>query len=397
MSTQSGLFRFGITPPVLVQGDGGVWLGDPAAGIARHPSGLAATWDGRLDNRDDLLMRLGAAADETPGDREIALDVFERWGIDGLRSLVGEWSLAIWDPRQRTVHLARDYMGVRPLYYCVARDFVSWSSDLAALVDRTGRVDALSDVFAARYMSLRLASAITPYDGIAAVPSGSCISIDETGRTRCDWFWRLDAGTIRYADPRSYEEHLRALWTEAVGARLRTDRVVWAELSGGLDSSSVVCMADRLIRRSAVSAQGLRTVSHATLTAKDGDERPFIEEIERRTGVRSEIVGIEAHIDDEDPEWSWVSPFAVQGVGLETLRRVERGGGRILLSGRLGDAVMGCQPDNTAAVFDDLAEGRLFTAAANLRKWSRATRRPFMETAWRLFAPLNVTPKETAI
>src|SRR5207248_7316850 len=142
------------------------------------------------------------------------------------------------------------------------------------------RIDALSDRFASGFMSLRLSPEITPYDGVYAVPPGVCVSIAASGRVMRRRFWTLEAGEIRYPAPRAYEEQLLALWREAVRARLRSAGTVWAELSGGLDSSSVVCMADRLVKSGAVPAQALRLVSHVTLQSPEGDERRFIAEVE---------------------------------------------------------------------------------------------------------------------
>lgn len=354
--------------------------------MLQNRRGLSIAWDGRLDNRDDIRLRLPADSGHA-SDPDLALASFDRWGTAGLRSLIGDWSLAIDDAGRRVLHLARDYMGARPLYYCAAEQGVSWSRDLGELVDRCGRQDALSDLFAARFMSLRPLPGITPYEGVHAVAPGTCVSIDAAGNETHLRFWTIAAGEIRYPDPAAYEEHLRALWREAVGARLRVDGTVWAELSGGLDSSSVVCMADRLIRWGCVQAGGLRLVSHATLESPEGDERRFIAEVERQVGVRSEIVGVEACQSLTDPGLAWVTPYALQGVGLETVRRVRTGGGRVVLSGRLGDAVMGCQPDNSEAVFDDLARADVLAALRNMRAWSRATHKPFVEIAYRLFGP----------
>jgi asparagine synthase (glutamine-hydrolysing) len=398
MSTHSGLFTFDEARATLTQGAGGVWLGETrTAGLTRLPSGLAATFDGRIDNRDSLLRRLAIVSAEMPDEAQLALAIFDRWGVDGLRSMVGDWSLAIWDGAARTVHLARDYMGARPLYYCLDARYAAWSSDLAGLVMRTGRRHVLSDRFAAGFMSLRLSPDSTPYNGVHAVPPGVCVSIAAGGRVTRRSFWTLDAGEIRYPDVRQYEEALYALWREAVQARLRTSATVWAELSGGLDSSSVACMADRLIKDGDVPAPAIRLVSHATLQSPEGDERRFIAEVERQIGVTSEIVGVEDHQEHTDPDRGWVTPYAVHGVGLETVRRVRRGGGRVVLSGRLGDAIMGCQPDNSVAVFDDLARGAALTALRNVRAWSRATRKPFLEIAWKLFAPGRHTPPDTGV
>jgi len=395
MSTQSGIFRFDGRA-ILTQGVDGVWLRERrASGVSRLPSGSIATGDARIDNRDDLRLRLDLSRSCTEHDAGLALAAFERCGIEGLRAIVGDWSFVIWDDARRTVHLARDYMGARPLYYCVDSRYAAWSSDLAELVTRAGRRDDLSDRFAARFMSLSMLPDATPYEGVYAVPPGVCVSISSTGRVTRTRFWMLEIGDIRYPDPRTYEEQLRALWRDAVLARLGTDEIVWAELSGGLDSSAVVCMADALIQQRAVPARSFRLVSHATLQSPEGDERRFIAEVERRVGVRSEIVGVEENQEQIDLERAWVTPYALHGVGLETVRRVRAGGGRVVLSGRMGDAVMGCQPDNSAAVFDDLARRALLTAIRNLRGWSRATRKPLVEVAWKLLAADASIPLDT--
>ena len=361
-----------------------LWVGEASSQQPRQSStGLVLAWDGRLDNRDDFLCRLGLR-DET-SDAAIVLAAFERWGAEAWRSFIGEWSAAIWDGACRTLHLARDYVGARPLYYVVDDEAVMWSSSLAELVQRTGRADALSDEFVARLITLHLSSDVTPYNGIRAVPAATCVSFASPRMETRRRFWDVEPDQIRFRDRRQYEEQLRALWRDAVGARLRTHDTVWAELSGGLDSSSVVCMADFLIRNGRVPARAVQPVSHVTLQSPEGDERRFISAIEAQIGVRSEILGVEEHQHRVDPDLNWVSPFASSGVGLACMERVRDAGGRLVLSGRVGDAVMGCEPDNSVAVLEELAEWRWFTALSKTRAWSRATRKPFVSIGWNLF------------
>jgi asparagine synthase (glutamine-hydrolysing) len=389
----SGLRHLAPDGVSIVEGDGvalghggfHVWSGERTLKQPlRSVSGVVATWDGRLDNRDDLQLQLGGPLERDAGDGEIALAAFERWGSDGLRRLVGEWSVVIWNPVERTLHLARDYMGVRPLYYCAADASVMWSTGLGELAVRSGRADTLSEAFVAGFMTLQFSPALTPYEGIHAVPAATCVSFSAAGG-RIEYrrqFWQLAPAVLRYRDDRHYEEHLRALWTDAIRTRLRVDGTVWAELSGGLDSSSVVCMASALLESGEAAAHGIRTASHATLLSPEGDERRYIAEVERLTGVQSEIFGVEDHQALVDDEWGWVTPVAARGVGLACVRRIQQSGGRIVLSGRAGDAVMGCLPDNSIAVCDDIAAGHLLTALRNLRLWSRACCKPFVELAW---------------
>src|SRR5262245_13237969 len=130
MAIHAGIFYFdGRQPPdhgdwdhcepalAMRHRDDDVWTyGRLTSRTMRSPA-LAIAWDGRLDNREDLLQRLGAPTSPI-ADSEIALAAFSQLGVDGLQSLIGDWSLVIWDRSRRVLHLARDYMGARPLYYC---------------------------------------------------------------------------------------------------------------------------------------------------------------------------------------------------------------------------------------------------------------------------------------
>ncbi|HLG56583.1 MAG TPA: asparagine synthase-related protein [Vicinamibacterales bacterium] len=375
-----GVSTFVDTGVVLVHGAVRVWADHGASCLVRRSqAGLTITWDGRLDNRDDLLLQLDGHLPHDRGDAAIALSVFERWGIDGLRLLIGDWSAAIWDSRNRTLHLARDYMGVRPLYYYTDARSVRWSSSLGELATRTGCIDALDERFIARFMAWRCSTDVTPYDGIRAVPTAQCVSLSPTGTETVRRFWCLEPGLVRYRDRRTYEERLRALWSEAVVARLRSPGTVWAELSGGLDSSSVVCMANALIASRRAHATALRTVSHVAVHSPEGDERRFIAEVERRIGIVTHTVGVEASADARDADSDWVTPCAPRGVRLAAARYVQEQGGRVILSGGMGDAIMGCSPDNSLAVFDELMRGRILTTLVKARSWSRATQKPFVE------------------
>ena len=103
-------------------------------------------WDGRLDNRGDLLLLLADSLPKAPAGRgrgetsnaALARCAYERWGTDGFVKLIGDWSLVIHDHVNRSIVLASDFAGVRPLYYCVQSGQVQWSSRLQSLVEATG-------------------------------------------------------------------------------------------------------------------------------------------------------------------------------------------------------------------------------------------------------------------
>jgi len=98
-------------------------------------------WDGRLDNRNELLLLLVDSLRDDTSNSALALAVYERWGTNGFVHLIGDWSLVMQDHGKGTIILASDFAGVRPLYYSVKRARVFWSSRLQSVVDATGISD----------------------------------------------------------------------------------------------------------------------------------------------------------------------------------------------------------------------------------------------------------------
>jgi len=105
--------------------------------IVSH-AGIVLTWDGRLDNRTDLLLLLADSLRDDTSNAAIALAAYERWGSNGFVHLLGDWSIVIQDQANGATVLASDFAGVRPLYYSVQRGHVFWSSRLQSVVDATG-------------------------------------------------------------------------------------------------------------------------------------------------------------------------------------------------------------------------------------------------------------------
>src|SRR5579864_1640060 len=96
-------------------------------------NGKVITWDGRLDNREELISQLGAPLNARSTDVAIVAAAHDRWGCDCLRHLLGDWALAIWDPNVQELVLARDYIGVRHLFYYAQPKRLVWCNHLAPL------------------------------------------------------------------------------------------------------------------------------------------------------------------------------------------------------------------------------------------------------------------------
>ena len=350
-------------------------------------------WDGRLDNRDDLRLRLRESLREPATDAGLTLAAYERWGADGLVHLIGDWSAVIRDRMSGTVNLASDFAGVRPLYYHVRGGDVLWSNRLQSLVERAG-ISELDDQYVAGFLTLGGCPNRTPYKGIYSVPPGHAVCV-APGGTAIRRFWTPPTGdVIRYHSEHRYEEQLRALFREAVAVRLQTEFPVLAELSGGLDSSSVVLMANELIHGGAVAARQLESVSYVWGGSLD---EAFIREIESHCGIDG--VHFSTHTTPVVGATEAGGAVPEEFVPLrKSLARVANGlGAKVVLTGRNGDLVMGNWLDDSLQVAAHLRRMQLGRACGDALAWSKVLGLPVYTTLWRALRaalPSSLSPAQ---
>jgi asparagine synthase (glutamine-hydrolysing) len=337
--------------------------------LSRSRRGNVCAWDGRLDNKSELHALLDTGGSCSDG--ELALGVYEARGAAGLNLLIGDWSLAIWDSSERNLVLASDYAGVRPLYYLQSAKRMLWCSSLSRLASWSG-ADVLDDEYAADLLTRGLAVGRTPYRGIRPVPAGAAVRFTPRGSS-VEAFWSFPLHETRYGREEDYEDELRIRFTEGVRCRLESSVAVAAELSGGLDSSSIVCAANQLIRNHAVPARQLHTFSYAHEGSTD---QKYYRLVEKHCGC----AGI--HLDtDEHPFVSrnqvghgaplfWAPRLA------ELSRRLGELGCSTFLTGQLGDLVMGNLLDDSEQVADSFREGRFGEGLHDAFAWSRSLRLP---------------------
>ena len=336
-------------------------------------------WDGRLDNGRDLRLRLRDHLRENTSDAALALAAYERWGTDGLVHLIGDWSAVVRDPVKGTVILASDFAGVRPLYYHVRGGQVFWSSRLESLVRET-QISELNEQYIAGFLTIGGYPNATPYKGIYSVPPGQAVCVSVNGTT-VRAFWTLPVrDEIRYGSDHRYEEHLRALFREAVAVRLQTNSPALAELSGGLDSSSVVCMANELIRSEAVPATRIATVSYVWRGSLD---EKFIREVESFCGIEGAHISTHATpvIGKTEVGNAMRESFApLRGAVAEVANRLEA---KVILTGRTGDLVMGNWFDDSLQVAGHIRRFRLGRTCKDGLAWSKVLGLPVYAILWR--------------
>lgn len=342
-------------------------------------SGCVFTWDGRLDNRQDLTRDLALPSDST--DVEIVAASFDRLKTDCFAKLLGDWALTVWSEKDQLLILARDLMGIRPLYYCADSEQIRWSSILDPLVILAGKRFHLNYEYVAGWFATYPAADSTPYLGVSAVPPSSFVSIRPQGRMIVKYWTFSPRKRIFYRSDADYEEQFRILFRQSVERRLRGAHTICAELSGGMDSSSVTSMAD-LIASSCPELPRIETLSYFDDSELNANERPFfmkMEEKRGRAGCRINVAG--RKMFDYDP----LGPFeATPGAGADTTVAHDQKRGffqsndiRIVLSGLGGDEIMGGVPTPDPELQDLLAQGELRRMARQLKLWALNKRRPW--------------------
>ena len=281
-------------PPVPVDPDvrGAAWSSGPVRLVAersgrangpriaeRGPFAVAA--DARLDNRDDLRRALGAAGD----DGALLLAAYERWGEALVDHVEGAFSFALWDGRAGRLVVARDPMGLRPLFRARVGDGWAFGSNLPALRALVpSRLDAAA---AAAFLAGDTSDPRrTMTEGVERVPAAHLAVLAPGGAPRERRYWSLDPSVRLPDDDAVVERAFREAFGRAVAARL--DDATGAFLSGGLDSSSVVATA-RALR----PAPPLPTFS-LVYDERTADERRFIDVMVDEGGVVPHRVDAEA-------------------------------------------------------------------------------------------------------
>lgn len=347
-------------------------------------SGAVLTWDGRLDNRNELITQLGRGLTAMATDVDIVSAAYEWQGEHCFRSLLGDWALSIWNPHTRSLILAKDPIGTRQLYYSLDDRQVTWSTILDPLVLFPAKYLALCEEYIAGWFSYFPATHLTPYAGIFSVPPSSSVLIG-TGKHMVNKYWDFDPDKrIRCRGDAEYEDQFRWVFAESVRRRLRSSNAVLAELSGGMDSSSIVCMADTLVSQGSAEIPRLDTVSYYNDSEPNWNECPYFTKVEEKRGR----IGL--HIDvsssnflnlELSPGHFPVTPGSGR-VPTEPARRVaaylRTQGIRVVLSGIGGDEFTGGLP-NPAPEFDDLlVRGHFLILARQLKLWALEKRTPWL-------------------
>jgi asparagine synthase (glutamine-hydrolysing) len=357
----------------------------PLSDLEKQPflstSGQVCLWDGRLDNRQELIGLLGAELRRDLTDVAIAAAALEAWGTSALAKLIGDWALSLWNPKERSVLLAKDFLGAKSLYYTVRENSFAWSTLIDPLLLPKNRPFCLQEEYLAGWLSHFPGTHLTPFVGIHSVPPASYVLFRPKNAT-VRQYWKFDPHKrIRYRDDGQYQEHFRTVFGESVRRRLCSKTAVLADLSGGMDSSSIVCMADALMAGGFEETPRLDTISYYDDSEPNWDEAPFFEKVELQRGRPGHHVALNFRLHWHpafDPHVFAATPAS--GINLsehaEYESELRSGRYRVLLQGIGGDETMGGVPTPMPELADLLAAGRMLAFLHQLMSWAMAQKIP---------------------
>ena len=262
-------------------------------------AGLTITADARIDNRDELILLLGLSdrSAETLTDSDIILAAYEKWGSQCPEKLLGDFAFAIWNSVSQTLFCARDHFGVKPFYYYYQPgEIFAIASEIKAVLCLSQVPQQLDPIRIGDYLTLAMEDkVITTYKAILRLPPAHSMEVSESW-IKTQRYWQLDPHKeILLDSDEAYAQAFRKVFTESVKCRLRSAFPIGAQLSGGLDSSSVTCVARNLLLEA--GKDSLQTISTIFDEISECDERPFINTVLAQGGLTPHYI----HGDQTSP------------------------------------------------------------------------------------------------
>ncbi len=309
------------------------------------PSGSVIVFDGRLDNREELLSLLkgepGVAADVP--DPALVLALYDKVGERFPEYLNGDFALGIFDPRGQRLLLARDAIGLRSLYYLQIGSTFLFASEIKAILSHPQVVtepneDFLADLYLKELFVYQ--QGLTFFKGVLNLLPSQMAIISPRGLSK-RIYWDFDpAKRIHLSSFQDYADTFRQLFQQAVQRRLRSAYPVAVAVSGGLDSSAIFCMAETLKRQRPEDFPPVQGLSFYCPDGSLADEDSFVQEIEKLYDskiIRLPIGPLRFTEKPEEEIRHTEMPFLLTDNFHALYQASSRMGARVILTGEGGD------------------------------------------------------------
>jgi asparagine synthase (glutamine-hydrolysing) len=325
----------------------------PAVAGERQPSsheGIVVAFDGRLDDRDDVVRQLELARQPEMSDARLVLLAYRQWGAEAFRRVVGSYAAILVEPAERRLLLVRDALGVKTLFYAIAGTRLYVASEDSALVgvqELRGGVDELDEERVVRFLAVEPGRAgSTFFRHIREVPAAHLAAFELGSREpRLERYWeagQTGPSTRGVSTDEAWGDLFRETLDASVRSAMRAPSTPAVMLSGGLDSGAVAALASRRLAQSGVPPP--RAFSWIFDELSDCDERHYLAAQQRKWGMEIVSVPGDALGPLSEREPYLLTPArpcanAFRPLKQHLYRRAAGAGERVLLSGAFGDAM----------------------------------------------------------
>jgi asparagine synthase (glutamine-hydrolysing) len=307
-------------------------------------------------------------------DTEVVVHAYEEWGEECFHRFNGMWAVALWDARRRLLVCSRDRYGIKPLVYAETGRAFAFASEIKALlalgvVEPAANDDVVYDYLAHGFVD---ATADTFFRGVRSLPPGHLLRVRPGGAAaEARWYEVPVASTSRAGAEQRFAE----LFTDATSLRLVSDVPVGTCLSGGLDSSAIVCTVAELMKGGATLGGAAVQKSFSARYPDDPrvDEGPYIAAVARASAAEPHDVvpsGTDLAAELDRLLWHQEEPFGSTSIYAQwcVYRLARAEGVTVTLDGQGGDEVIGGYPQQLSPFLTQLVR------SGRLRDWARETR-----------------------
>ncbi|MFC1747516.1 asparagine synthase (glutamine-hydrolyzing) [Pseudomonadota bacterium] len=278
--------------------------------FVRDGGNISLVCNGEIYNQDEIRQQFQPQeyTFETGSDAEVILPLYQKYGVDCVKHLRGMFGFALWDANKKRMLIARDRLGIKPLFYTIQNNTLYFSSEIkslraAGVVPREMDEQALQDYLSFSYIP----TPRTIYKGVFKLPPGHFLLV-ENGSYTIAPYWKLDTTPDHSKSEEEWNEELTKHLRSAISSHLMSDVPLGAFLSGGIDSSLVVALMREM------TDQPIKTFTIGFGGQKGGylDERGYAEEVSKRYNTEHQAYQVEPHFEEvlDDILEAFDEPFA---------------------------------------------------------------------------------------
>lgn len=348
-------------------------------------------WAGTLHNREEIvhaLSQFGIFADPDASDAQLALHLYNCVGHEVSSHLIGYYAFAVWDEATQRLFLSRDALGAERLYYFHTSNLFCWGTEIRQVCYLAGIEPALNEEWMAEALTWSWAGCLShtkdsPVQEVLSVPPGHHLKIKRVGSgttpqlTRW-WEWGKYHGDNSPKDETLIEE-FRDLLTSSVKGCLGTDSRVIADLSGGLDSSSVVSLACHLAEEGKTPVHLSDVISYYDPNRAWFNDTQYQESVVKRYGVKQHKFPMDGlwwfqGIRDQDTYFDYPNPLLMcLNIVRAPKKFAAQQGFNVSLTGAGGDNIM---PNTWVYLFDYVRFGKFLSGWKDIVALSAGTSSP---------------------